>query len=110
MLVTASPWHAAHDFPLLPAVSAHSFPPRSTHSMPGLAKSSACSLRTLSPANSMPDLSGAGRDGSAENAEKLARSSRADADESKGAQRDDGNAAPERGWLLVTRHPPLVTR
>src|SRR5687768_5431146 len=65
MVVAASPWQSAHDFPALPAIALHSFAPRSTHSIPGLAKSSACSLRRSSPANSIPDFSGCGRAGSA---------------------------------------------
>src|SRR5262245_6336951 len=65
MLFAASPWQAAHDWPPFPAGSLHSFAPLVTQSMPGLAKSSACSLRRSWLTNSLPDLSGLGRCGSA---------------------------------------------
>src|ERR1700704_4764489 len=68
MVCLASPWQAAQDLPLGPAASLQSFSPLATHSMPGLPKSSAWSLRTSSLANSLPDLRGDGFCASAANA------------------------------------------
>src|SRR6267378_4428946 len=50
-------WQPAHASVFFPAGSLQSFSPRSTHSMPGLAKSSFCRARRSEPRNAEPDLS-----------------------------------------------------
>src|SRR6267154_939629 len=56
----ASLWQLAQARVFFPAGSLQSFSPRSTHSMPGLAKASFCRARRSGPRNAEPDLSSPG--------------------------------------------------
>src|SRR4051794_2586148 len=56
MVVAASPWQVAHDLPLIAPGSFHRRSPRVTHSIPGLANSSACIALISGLVNSLPSF------------------------------------------------------